>query len=147
MTGIHPQLAKDCLVLGRFNLCSVLLMRDANYPWFILVPERDNITEIFHLPEADRQRLMQESSLFAQLLHREFAADKLNIAALGNVVPQLHIHHVVRYQTDPAWPAPVWGKIPAAAYSDNALSEIVDKTCDALATVPELGFEKAVRTF
>jgi diadenosine tetraphosphate (Ap4A) HIT family hydrolase len=146
MTGLHPQLARDCLVLGRFELCSVLLMRDANYPWFILVPERGNVTEIFQLPEADRQQLIQESSLFGQVLYREFAADKLNIAALGNVVPQLHIHHVVRYQTDPAWPDPIWGRIPVADYSDNALSEIVTKTCDALATVPELGFKKIVKT-
>ncbi len=143
MTSLHHQLAKDCHILGRFELCHVLLLRDANYPWFILVPDRDDVTEIFQLSEADQQQLMQESSLFGEILSREFSADKLNIAALGNVVPQLHIHHIVRYETDPAWPAPVWGKIPPKNYGDEALSEVVSKISNALAAVPVLSFKQS----
>jgi diadenosine tetraphosphate (Ap4A) HIT family hydrolase len=83
-------------VVGRFSLCHLLLMNDANYPWFILVPDRQNISEIFQLSPVDRQLLTEESSCLAESLAQTFAADKINIAALGNMVPQLHIHHIVR---------------------------------------------------
>jgi diadenosine tetraphosphate (Ap4A) HIT family hydrolase len=144
MAGLHPQLAADCLVLGRFELCHVLLMPDANYPWFILVPDRDDISEIFQLSDIDQQRLMVESSLFGKLLYNEFSADKLNIAALGNVVPQLHIHHVVRYQSDPAWPAPIWGAVAARPYDNDSLNRLIEKTCTAIAAEPGLGFSRSV---
>lgn len=119
MADLHPQLQHDCIVLGHFELCHLLLMNDCNYPWFILVPDRENISEIYQLSQTDQQLLMQESSDLSRLLHHHFHADKLNIAALGNIVPQLHIHHVVRYKTDPAWPAPVWGKAVSVPYSDE----------------------------
>ena len=128
---IHPQLKKDCLVLGRFPLSYLLLMKDANYPWFILVPEREGITEIYQLSGDDQKHLLSESSLLAEFLMQHFQGDKLNIAAIGNIVPQLHLHHVVRFRSDPAWPAPVWGKLPARAYSDNELNIIVDKVRQA----------------
>lgn len=124
---LHPQLEKDCLHLGRFPLCHLLLMRDANYPWFILVPEREAVTEIHQLGEADQHQLIRESSALAAVLAQAFAADKLNIAALGNVVPQLHIHHIVRYRNDPAWPAPVWGKLPPRPYTEPELAQAVAK--------------------
>ena len=114
---LHPQLEKDCFVVGQFPLCALLLLNDANYPWFILVPQREGITEIHQLSEEDQQQLMRESSLLAAAIEKEFNADKINIAALGNMVPQLHIHHIVRYKSDPAWPAPVWGKFPAIPYT------------------------------
>ena len=116
MFQLHPQLAKDCRDLGRLGLCRLLLMDDANYPWFILVPEREGISEIHALQDADRARLCEESALLSRALVKGFAPDKLNIAALGNVVPQLHVHHIVRYKHDPAWPAPVWGKLPPRPY-------------------------------
>ncbi len=84
-------------------------MCDANYPWFILVPNRDNISEIHQLSADDQSQLLKESSLLAESLLESFQGDKMNIAALGNIVPQLHIHYVVRYQNDPAWPAPIVG--------------------------------------
>jgi diadenosine tetraphosphate (Ap4A) HIT family hydrolase len=132
MFELHPQLAKDCLVLGDFPLCRVLLNRDANYPWFILVPRRDAIREIFELSEADQQQLLWESSYFSQQIYPLFNADKLNVAALGNMVPQLHMHHIVRYENDVAWPGPVWGKVPAIAYDASQLKAIVEKVCSAL---------------
>jgi diadenosine tetraphosphate (Ap4A) HIT family hydrolase len=116
MFELHPQLAKDCVTLGRLDLSRLLLMNDANYPWFILVPERDGIREIHELADSDRRRLWDESALLARALVKGFGAHKLNIAALGNQVPQLHVHHIVRYTHDPAWPRPVWGVLPAKAY-------------------------------
>jgi len=107
MFELHPQLAQDCLPLGRLPLSRVLLMNDATYPWFILVPERDGVRELFELDEADRRALWEESALLSRALTQAFAPDKLNVAALGNQVPQLHVHHIVRYKHDLAWPAPV----------------------------------------
>ena len=127
MAELHPQLAQDCLILGRFPLCYLLLMQDANYPWFILVPDRDDIREIHHLSEQDQQQLLRESMILSRALDQAFAPDKLNIAALGNVVPQLHVHHVVRYTNDPAWPAPVWGRLPAKPYPEEVLAESIEK--------------------
>lgn len=101
-------------------------MKDANYPWFILVPDRENITEIFQLDETDQQQLITESSLLSSTITRLFNADKINIAALGNLVPQLHVHHIVRYTTDAAWPAPVWGKLPAKPYSEQEINRVID---------------------
>ena len=126
MADLHPRLQKDCLLVGRFTLCRLLLMRDANYPWFILVPDREGIAEIFELSEEDQGQLLRESSQLAAILAERFRADKLNIAALGNLVPQLHIHHVVRYREDAAWPAPVWGRVPVRPYTPEALSAVLE---------------------
>ena len=128
MFELHPRLTQDTLVLGDFQLCRLLLMNDANYPWFILIPRRAEIQEIFELERQDQQQLLKESSHLAQVLSKIFQADKLNIAALGNMVPQLHIHHIVRYQTDQAWPNPVWGLFPSLPYTERALQE----TCAGL---------------
>ena len=132
MTDLHKALRQDCLLVGRFSLCQLLLMKDANYPWFILVPDRDNISEIHQLEESDQQQLMRESSILSGTLEKVFKADKINIAALGNIVPQLHIHHVVRYRNDKAWPAPVWGAVKAQAYSEAALQSVVNKIREGL---------------
>ena len=127
MAEIHHQLAADCKLLGRFPLCHLLLMNDRNYPWFILVPDRADIREIYQLEAADRKQLLEESCLLSEFLMSAFSGDKLNVAALGNQVPQLHLHHVVRYASDPAWPAPVWGKHAALPYSAAAVDEITSK--------------------
>ena len=100
-------------------------MNESRYPWLILVPEREGINEIYQLNEADQILLLQESSLLARGLAEAFAADKLNIAAIGNLVPQLHVHHVVRYRDDPAWPAPVWGRFPPLPYDEVKLTKVV----------------------
>ena len=125
MATIHPQLMQDCQLLGKFTLCHLLLMRDANYPWCILVPDRDDISEIHQLSESDQQQLLRESSLLSVAMQSAFSPDKLNIAALGNVVPQLHLHHIARYRTDAAWPAPVWGRVPAKPYLEYELEAVV----------------------
>jgi diadenosine tetraphosphate (Ap4A) HIT family hydrolase len=125
LATLHPQLANDCLLLGKFTLCHLLLMRDANYPWCILVPDRDGIAEIHQLCEVDQQQLLCESSQLSLAMEAAFSPDKLNIAALGNVVPQLHIHHIARYRTDAAWPAPVWGRVAVKPYKEDDLAAVV----------------------
>lgn len=127
MAKLHPRLAQDCLLVGQFKLCHLLMMRDANYPWFILVPDREGITEIHHMKESDQQQLWSESAQLSAALEQAFQPDKLNIAALGNVVPQLHVHHVVRYKTDAAWPAPIWGAVPAQNYAENGEMALLNK--------------------
>jgi diadenosine tetraphosphate (Ap4A) HIT family hydrolase len=124
MAELHPQLQEDCIVIGRFPLSHLLLMRDANYPWFILVPDREGIREIYELPAEDQSQLLRESSFLAEFLMKVFNGDKMNIAALGNIVPQCHLHHVVRYHADSAWPSPIWGKLPAKAYTEKALNDV-----------------------
>ncbi|MBU2885183.1 HIT domain-containing protein [Gilvimarinus agarilyticus] len=133
MFSLDSRLRSDSFVIGRFELSLLLLARDANYPWFILVPERANTYELYHLAEEDQKQLIRESSRLAEVMHNIFDADKLNIATLGNVIPQLHVHHVARFESDPAWPGPIWGKVPAKEYPSDRLSEIVEKITNALA--------------
>lgn len=132
MADVHPRLLEDCIELGRFSLCRLLLMKDANYPWFILVPDREEISEIHHLSEQDQQQLIRESSFLSAVIEDTFRADKINVAALGNMVPQLHVHHVVRYHDDVAWPSPIWGNQPAREYSDELLDTIANKLLTAI---------------
>jgi len=113
---LDSRLRKDTLPVGELPLSLVLLMNDRTYPWLILVPRRPDVREIFELSDQDQGQLLRESTQLARILSEICRPDKLNIAALGNMVPQLHLHHIVRYSTDPAWPAPVWGKTPAVSY-------------------------------
>lgn len=122
--SLDPQLKADTVHLGDFPLSHLLLMNDSNYPWFILVPRRAGVTEIYHLGEKDRYQLMRESAALAENLADLFAARKMNVANLGNVVAQLHVHVIVRKENDPAWPGPVWGKVPAKLYSADELARI-----------------------
>ncbi len=120
---LHPRLKQDSIELGRFNLSRLLLINDSQYPWFVLVPERKGISEIYQLSEQEQQQLQLESSFLAKNLAEIYKADKMNIAAIGNMVPQLHIHHIVRYKNDIAWPAPVWGKYDAIPYTEQAIEK------------------------
>lgn len=119
MFELDARLQADTLVLGDLPLSKVLLMNDQRYPWIILVPRRADIREAFHLSENDQQQLAKESSWLSEKLADHFQAYSMNVAALGNVVAQLHVHHVVRMQDDPAWPAPVWGHSPVQLYSEE----------------------------
>ncbi len=129
---LHSRLANDTYYLGDFPLCALLLSKDANYPWYILVPKQSNITEAFQLAALDQQQLQYESLHLSQALSNAFNADKMNIAALGNVVPQLHLHHIVRYKTDPTWPQPIWGNAEPQPYNDITLRERIEKTSQLL---------------
>ncbi|WP_434101731.1 HIT domain-containing protein [Methylocaldum gracile] len=124
MFELHPRLSQDCIQLGRFPLCRLLLMNENRYPWFILVPEREELSEIYQLTDEDQVQLMRESSHLSRTLSELFRADKMNIAAIGNLVPQLHLHHVVRYRGDPAWPGPIWGRFDPLPYDAPTIMEI-----------------------
>lgn len=99
-------------------------MNDRTWPWVILVPVRPGIREIYELEPADQQRLLVESSALSKDMMARFDGDKMNVAALGNMVPQLHLHHIVRFRGDPAWPAPVWGTQPPVPYDESELASV-----------------------
>lgn len=124
---LHPRLEQDCILVGRFELCRLLMMNDSLYPWFILVPERAEITEIYQLSSDDQRILIEESSWLSANLAELYRADKMNVAAIGNMVPQLHLHHIVRYVKDKAWPSPVWGMFPGAPYSTREIENNIER--------------------
>lgn len=127
MFVLDSRLLQDTLPIGDFPLCRLLLSNDSNYPWFILVPRRADISEVFQLSEAEQTQLWKETTQLSQALSLLFKADKMNVAALGNVVSQLHMHVIVRHVGDAAWPAPVWGKHPAQPYSSEQAAVIVSQ--------------------
>ncbi len=127
MFALDSRLQQDCLLIGDFPLCRLLLMNDSHYPWFILVPRREEVSELFQLDAADQRQLWHETTLLAETLKDTFAADKMNVATLGNVVSQLHMHVIVRRRDDAAWPAPVWGRHPSQAYADEQVRQLKDK--------------------
>jgi diadenosine tetraphosphate (Ap4A) HIT family hydrolase len=114
--SLHPQLEQDTEAVGDLPLSRLLVNNDANYPWLLLVPRRPGAREIIDLDEKDQSQLMIEIAHTSRALKEVTDCHKLNVAAIGNVVPQLHIHIVARERNDPAWPKPVWGTVPARAY-------------------------------
>ena len=123
---LHPQLATDTAEVGDLTLSRILAMNDANYPWLVLVPRRAGASEIIDLAEADRARLMAEIAQVSQALKSVTQCDKLNIAAIGNIVAQLHVHIVARRLADAAWPRPVWGAVPPRRYEPAALQTFIE---------------------
>ncbi|KGJ95145.1 HIT domain-containing protein [Colwellia psychrerythraea] len=132
---LHAQLATDGIELADLPLCKLLLCNDSAYPWFILVPKVADISEIYQLDWQQQQQLLNESSLLSELLMQVFTGDKMNVAALGNVVEQLHVHHVVRFKDDAQWPKPIWGQQALTPYSEEALAVIKAKLLPQLAVV------------
>jgi diadenosine tetraphosphate (Ap4A) HIT family hydrolase len=124
--ALHPQLARDTVPLGDLALSRVLIIKDANYPWLLLVPRRPDITEIIDLDGVEQAQLMVEIDRTARALKTVTECDKLNIAALGNAVPQLHVHIIARRKTDEAWPKPVWGAVPPLAHDAAALDQFMN---------------------
>jgi len=133
--SLHPQLADDSHPLPGFPLCELRLMDDANYPWLVLVPRIAGAREWLDLAPAQRHQLSDEIDLAARALSTVFRPFKLNIAALGNLVPQLHVHIIARFEDDPAWPAPVWGRIAARPYPPDVLIERVNALSEALSAL------------
>jgi diadenosine tetraphosphate (Ap4A) HIT family hydrolase len=121
MFNLDQRLQNDTILIGRLPLCQVLLMNDKRDPLVILVPAHNDVYEYYHLSEEDQMQLMKESSMVSQKMADHFSAKSMNIAALGNLVPQLHQHHICRYVDDPAWPGPVWGHSAAIKYSADEL--------------------------
>ena len=124
---LDPRLANDCIVLGKLDFSFLLLMNNSLIPWFILVPECSE-TEIMDLPHSEQARLLREINIISSFTKSNFEIMKLNIAAIGNIVSQLHVHVIGRYKTDPCWPGVVWGNAPAAPYSEQQLADIRAKT-------------------
>ena len=131
--SLHPQLERDTVPVGDLPLARVLLANDANYPWLILAPRLPDLVELIDLEENAQVQLLGEISAAARALKRITACDKLNIAALGNQVPQLHVHVIARRRTDAAWPKPVWGVKPALAYPQGQQEALLKLLRDALA--------------
>ena len=131
--ALHPQLADDTAPVIELQLCEVRLMDDANHPWLVLVPRVADITEIIDLDPAQRTQLTAEIDTACRALRALFKPDKLNVAALGNLVPQLHVHVIARYRSDIAWPRPVWGNATARPYTPEELIERVGALRAALA--------------
>ena len=132
--SLHPQLAADSHPVAQLALCELRLLDDANYPWLVLVPRVAEARELVDLHAAQQAQLMQEIDRACRVLRELFRPHKLNVAALGNVVPQLHVHVIARETDDPAWPAPVWGRVQARPYEPEALVERVRRFGDALRT-------------
>jgi diadenosine tetraphosphate (Ap4A) HIT family hydrolase len=131
MFTLHERLRADTLEITRLRLSRVLLMNDSSFPWLILVPEREDSREIYDLEEKDRAVLIEEITLAARIIRHLYKPDKINVGALGNLVPQLHIHVIGRFESDRAWPGPVWGAGPAQPYGGDereATRERFEKT-------------------
>lgn len=128
MADLDPLLARDTIPVTSFALCKVLLMNDARYPWVILVPDRDGLSELHDLAPADQLLLNDEIMGASRAMAEMFTPEKVNVGALGNIVRQLHIHVVARRTDDPAWPGPVWGHSPAETYVPAER----DRLCEAL---------------
>jgi diadenosine tetraphosphate (Ap4A) HIT family hydrolase len=118
---LHPQLDRDTTSIGDLPLSRVLVINDANYPWLLLVPRRPDVVELIDLDDVEQAQLMTEVTRVARALRAVTGCDKLNIAALGNVVPQLHVHIIARFRSDAAWPKPVWGVAPPRPYDREEL--------------------------
>jgi len=123
--SLHSQLKKDTIDIGDLPLCRVLVIKDANFPWLLLVPRRHAAVEIIDLDEVAQAQLMTEINRVSRALKEVTACDKLNIAALGNVVPQLHVHVIARRSGDAAWPRPVWGVAPALAHDAEEVQNFI----------------------
>jgi diadenosine tetraphosphate (Ap4A) HIT family hydrolase len=132
MFELDSRLHNDTFFVCDLTLCRVLLMNDKQFPWLILVPMRNNIAEIIDLPEQEQQKLLAESAKVSTVLQQVFSPYKLNVGALGNVVRQLHVHHVARFENDVAWPKPVWGNQAPVAYDDGEANAILATLKQAL---------------
>ncbi|MBU3022603.1 HIT domain-containing protein [Aestuariibacter sp. A3R04] len=134
MFELDARLNNDTVFITDLPLCRVLLMNDSQFPWVILVPRVAGATEFTDLDEKQMTQYTFESLLCSEILSVLYKPDKMNIAALGNIVKQLHIHHVVRFDCDVAWPAPVWGRQPAVPYEPAILDEHVSRLKQAFST-------------
>jgi diadenosine tetraphosphate (Ap4A) HIT family hydrolase len=130
--ALDPQLERDTLPVCDLALSTVRLMNDSRYPWMILIPRRTDVSEIVDLTSNERHLLLDETSRVAEALRTQCTPKKLNIAAIGNIVAQLHVHVVARFAEDAAWPRPVWGIGTAVPYSDAASAAFIDSFARAL---------------
>jgi diadenosine tetraphosphate (Ap4A) HIT family hydrolase len=127
MFELHADLVRDTVEVTRFPLCRVQLLNDRTYPWLVLVPAKPGLKDFHDVAMEDKATLMEEIDRASKGLVALHSPDKINVAALGNMTPQLHIHVIARFTGDAAWPKPVWGVVPAEKYSDTELEETLAK--------------------
>ncbi|MBB4439095.1 MULTISPECIES: HIT domain-containing protein [Rhizobium] len=132
--ALDPRLENDSVSIMVTGLCDLRLSKDARWPWLILVPRRADITEIFELTPLDQVLLAFETELVAKALKKITGATKINIGALGNIVRQLHVHVIARFEGDANWPGPVWGFGRAEPYEDGKRDEFIAKLREALSS-------------
>ena len=132
MFTLHPVITHDTVEITRLALCRVLLMDDRSWPWLILVPAQPDLRELYELEPADRATLMEEIAQVSTALRDLYQPHKINVAALGNNVDQLHVHVIARFRHDPAWPRPVWGMLPRELYEPHERDTLVRALRDAL---------------
>lgn len=125
--ALHPQLEQNTSKLGEFPLCTILLNKDRSVPWIILVPKVKGIKELHQLPMEQQQQFLIESQIISKMLEVLFLPDKLNLGALGNMVPQLHIHHIARFISDIAWPGPIWGNTTGQHREESEQNQLINK--------------------
>tara|TARA_X000001036_G_C20252938_1_gene632932 strand:- start:97 stop:525 length:429 start_codon:yes stop_codon:yes gene_type:complete len=125
---LNEKIFNDTNLICELPLCKFLLMNDSNYPWFILVPRRSNIVELFDLSKEDRNQLDYETVEVSKFINNSFKPNKINIATLGNIVSQFHVHIIARFSNDKAWPEPVWGKFPPEKYTSSEVKVILNKS-------------------
>ncbi|MGF1763771.1 HIT domain-containing protein [Aliivibrio kagoshimensis] len=138
---LHPRLSADTDRLGELPLTLVLLSKEHVGPWIILVPKVPELKEIHHLPESSQIQLIKESSFIAQLLESHFSPDKINLGALGNLVPQLHLHHIARFTSDIAWPGPIWGNTDGSKRTIQQQQQLIKQLQKHLAENSEFSID------
>lgn len=131
--SLHPQLEKDCFILGKLELCHILLLNNSLVPWFILVPETD-IAEFHKLDQKQQQQILSEINLISSFIEDNFEITKINTATIGNIVRQMHIHIIGRHENDYCWPGVVWGRSEKQAYEQSVVDEIRSTMKQWLAT-------------
>ena len=124
---LHERLAADTVPVVDLALCRVLLMKDRRYPWLILVPRRERLRDFDDVKPEDKHAFYEEIERVSAILREEAAAEKMNVAALGNMVPQLHVHIIARFERDAAWPGPVWGVGDAEPYADGEAEALIER--------------------
>ncbi|PCH80652.1 MAG: diadenosine tetraphosphate hydrolase [Hyphomicrobiales bacterium] len=123
--SLNPKIEKDSIPVMDLELSTVRLIRDANYPWLVMIPAKPDLVELIDLNRSDRHLLMDEISEISVILQKITKCHKLNVANLGNIVSQLHVHIIARHTTDPAWPGPVWGAINASTYTVEIQEQLI----------------------
>lgn len=129
---LDPRLARDTELVENLGLCQLRIMKDSRWPWFMLVPQRNDMSELFELTPLDQALLTFETNMVAAALKKATGAEKINVAAIGNIVRQLHVHIVARFDGDPNWPGPIWGYGQAEAYQDTAKQSLIKSLTENL---------------
>jgi diadenosine tetraphosphate (Ap4A) HIT family hydrolase len=129
---LDPRLARDTELVESFGLCQLRMMKDSRWPWFMLVPQRNDVSELFQLTPLDQALLTFETNMVAAALKKATGAEKINVAAIGNIVRQLHVHIVARSDGDPNWPGPIWGYGQAEPYEDAAKQLLIKSLTENL---------------